>query len=262
MSLKRRLLPAALFVSFATAFVALGTVPAQAADDQITGYAAEATLTKDGVLQVKETVDLTAGSDTFRRTLTNRVRSDAERDRSYDISDVSATVNGKPADGLENSEVDNGRQISVKVSGQSKVVYSYTVHNVVADSTEGREVSWPIVQGFGTPIPKATVVVNVPFATWVTCFAGPRRLEHAVYVVAACRERGSADRAGRRTGWWPADLPDRVERPGDGQAQCAVQDPLDPRPRLHCRLLDAWTERLAGGPRTAGCCRAVVLPRS
>ena len=79
MSLKRRLLPAALFVSFATAFVALGTVPAQAADDQITGYSAEATLTRDGVLQVKETVDLTAGSDTFSRTLTDRVRSDAER---------------------------------------------------------------------------------------------------------------------------------------------------------------------------------------
>ncbi|WP_112244651.1 DUF2207 domain-containing protein [Kribbella monticola] len=172
MSLKRRLLPAALFVSFATAFVALGTVPAQAADDQITGYAAEATLTRDGVLQVKETVDLTAGGDTFRRTLTNRVRSNAEQDRTYELGDVSATVNGKPAEGLENSAVDNGRQISLKVSGRSKVVYTYTVDNVVADSTEGREVSWPIVQGFSTAIPKATVIVNVPFATWVTCFAG------------------------------------------------------------------------------------------
>jgi hypothetical protein len=172
MSVKRRLLPAALFVSASTAFVALGTVPAHAADDRITAYSAEATLTRDGVLQVKETVELTAGSDTFRRTLTNRVRSDADRDRIYDIKDVSATVNGKPAEGFENAGVDNGRQLSLKVPGQAKIVYSYTVDNVVADSTEGREVSWPVVQGFPTVVPKAAVTVNVPFATWVTCFAG------------------------------------------------------------------------------------------
>ncbi|GAA1639493.1 DUF2207 domain-containing protein [Kribbella alba] len=172
MSLMRRLLPAALFVSASTAFVALGTVPAHAADDRITAYSAEATLTRDGVLQVKETVELTAGSDTFRRTLTNRVRSDADRDRIYDIKDVLATVNGKPAEGFENAGVDNGRQLSLKVPGQAKIVYSYTVDNVVADSTEGREVSWPVVQGFPTVVPKAAVTVNVPFATWVTCFAG------------------------------------------------------------------------------------------
>jgi hypothetical protein len=81
-------------------------------------------------------------------------------------------VNGKPAEGFENAGVDNGRQLSLKVSGQAKIVYSYTVDNVVADSTEGREVSWPVVQGFPTVVPKAAVTVNVPFATWVTCFAG------------------------------------------------------------------------------------------
>ena len=175
MSLKRRLLPAALFVSLTGPVVALGILPADAAttaDDQITSYVAEATLTGDGVLKVKETVDLTAGSDTFSRTLTTRVRADADEDRTYDISNVSATVNGKPADGLENTGIDNGRKISLKVSGQAKIVYSYDVDNVVADSTEGREVSWPIVQGFGPSIPKAAVTVNVPFATWVTCFSG------------------------------------------------------------------------------------------
>ncbi len=105
MSLKRRLLPAALLdVSDRSLFVALGTLPAQAADDQITAYVAEATLTGTAMLKVKETVDLTAGGDTFSRTLTTRVRSDAERDRTYDVSDVSATVNGQPAQGFENAE--------------------------------------------------------------------------------------------------------------------------------------------------------------
>ena len=85
MSPKRRILTAALLMSLtAPVFVALGMLPAQAgtqADDQITAYSADATLTKDGELQVKETVDLTAGGTTFSRTLATRVRSDAERDR-------------------------------------------------------------------------------------------------------------------------------------------------------------------------------------
>ena len=176
MSLKRRLLPAALLMSLtaplSALFVALGTLPAQAADDQISAYSAEATLTKDGTLQVKETVDLTAGGTTFSRTLATRVRSDAERDRTFGLSDVSATVNGQPAQGVKNESTDDGRKLTVNVSGQSKIVYSYTVDNVVADSTEGREVSWPVVQGFGVSIPKAELSINIPFATWVTCFAG------------------------------------------------------------------------------------------
>ncbi|WP_371407031.1 DUF2207 domain-containing protein [Kribbella sp. NBC_00662] len=179
MSPKRRLLPAALLMSLtapvAGLFVALSPVSAQAAgraDDQITAYSADATLTKDGQLQVKETVDLTAGGTTFSRTLTTRVRSDSERDRTYDLKDVSATVNGQPAQGFQNQSIDDGRKLTLNVSGPSKIVYSYTVDNVVADSTEGREVSWPIVQGFPVSVPTANLSISVPFATWVTCFAG------------------------------------------------------------------------------------------
>jgi predicted membrane protein DUF2207 len=172
MSLKRCLLPAALLMLLTAPLVALGTLPAHAADDQITAYSAEATLTKDGALQVKEMVDLTAGGTTFSRTLTTRVRSDAERDRTYGLSDVSAMVNGQPAQGFQNESTDDGRRLTLNVSGESKIVYSYTVDNVVAESTEGREVSWPVVQGFGASIPKAAITVNVPFATWVTCIAG------------------------------------------------------------------------------------------
>ena len=179
MSPKRRLVPAALLISLtapvAGLFVALSPLSAQAAvraDDQITAYTADATLTKDGKLQVKESVDLNPGGTTFSRTLATRVRSDAERDRTYDISDVSATVNGQPAQGFQNQGIDDGRKLTLNVSGQSKIVYSYTVDNVVSDSVDGREVSWPVVQGFGVAIPTAKLNISVPFATWVTCFAG------------------------------------------------------------------------------------------
>ncbi|GAA1611615.1 DUF2207 domain-containing protein [Kribbella karoonensis] len=182
MSPKRRLLPAALLISLtapvAGLFVALSPMSAQAsvatvtADDQITAYTADATLTKDGQLQVKETVDVAAGGTTFSRTLATRVRADAERDRTYEIKDVSATVNGQPAQGFQNQSVDDGRKLTLNVSGKSQIVYNYTVDNVVADSVDGREVSWPVVQGFGVSIPQAKLNISVPFATWVTCFAG------------------------------------------------------------------------------------------
>ena len=108
---------------------------------------------------------------------------------------MSATVNGQPAQGFENSAVDNGRQISLKVSGQSKVVYSYTVDNVVADSTEGREVSWPIVQGFGAADPEGDRDRQHPVRDLGDLLRRPARLEHALYFVPAGRVRRAADRA-------------------------------------------------------------------
>ena len=121
--------------------------------------------------------------------------------------------------------------------------------------------SWPIVQGYGVGIPKATVSVNVPFATWVTCFAGRVGSSMPCTYVTAGRVGRAGDRAERRTGRWAADLPDRAERPGVGQAERGVRDPLEPGQRLHRRLLDGRAERAAARPRRTGCGRAVVLPR-
>jgi len=237
MSPKRRLLPAALLICLtapvAGLFVALSPVSAQAAgraDDRITAYTADATLTKDGQLQVKETVDLTAGGTTFSRTLTTRVRSDSERDRTYDLKDVSATVNGRPAQGFQNQSTDDGRKLTVNVSGQSKIVYSYTVDNVVADSTEGREVSWPIVQGFAVPVPTANLSVSVPFATWVTCFAG-RTGSSMPWSGACCAASvpGRACAASRRIGC-PSTALMRKRRVSSGSPVRAVSE-FRPRPQ-------------------------------
>lgn len=175
MSPKRRLLAAALLLSVAGPAIAVGAAaPGSAAttEDRITSYAAQAGLDGDGVLKVTETVDLTAAGDTVRRTLQTRTRLNQDEDRTYAIRNVAVTVNGRPADGFENTEVDDGRQLSVRASGRAKIVYTYEVDNVVVDSVEGREVSWPIVQGFSAAIPKATVSATIPFATWVACFTG------------------------------------------------------------------------------------------
>lgn len=177
MSLKRRVLPAALAVCFPTvAFALSGALPAHGADSpagQVTSYDAKVRLGGDGVLHVEETVAVNAGGDGFSRTLQTRVRADAQQDRKYEVRDVKVTVGGKPADGLSTEDVDGGQKISVNAgSGTSSLEYSYTVTGAVADSTEGLEVSWPVVQGFSQSVSKATVSAEVPFATWVACFAG------------------------------------------------------------------------------------------
>lgn len=179
MSPKRRLLPATLLISLtapvAGLFVALSPVSAQTAgraNDQITAYSTNATLTKKKQLQIKKTINLTTNGTTFSQTLTTRVRSDSERDHTYELKDVSTTVNGQRAQGFQNQSIDDGRKLTLNVSGQSKIVYSYTVDNVVADSTEGREVNWPIMQSFPISVPTANLSISIPFATWMTCFAG------------------------------------------------------------------------------------------
>jgi hypothetical protein len=176
MSPMRRALPAALAVSVPSLLLALSAVlPAYGAavpEDRIASYAAEVTLGGDGVLHVQETVDMSSTQDKVSRTLQTRVREDDDEDREYEIDNLSVTVNGRPAEGLTDEEVDQGREIGVRAQGQSQIVYKYDVDGAVAEASEGREVSWPVLQGFSVAVERATVTANVPFATWVACFAG------------------------------------------------------------------------------------------
>jgi hypothetical protein len=177
MSLKRRLLPAALAVSLPAVALALcGALPAHGVESpagQVTSYNAKVRLNGDGVLHVEETVAVNAGGDGFSRTLQTRVRADAQQDRKYDVTNLKVTTDGKPADGFSTEDVDDGTKVSVNAgSGVATLVYSYDVDGAVAESTEGLEVSWPVLQGFTQSVSKATVSADVPFASWVACFAG------------------------------------------------------------------------------------------
>jgi Predicted membrane protein (DUF2207) len=176
MSPTRRWLPAALASAAPTVVLALsGVLPASgaAAEDRIASYAADVTLGGDGVLHVQETVDVTAGGDTVTRTLQTRFREDEDEDRRYEVGNLSVTVDGQPAEDLRDEEIDSGREISVRTgTGEAKIVYKYDVEGTVAESSEGTEVSWPVLQGLPASVQRATVTANVPFATWVACFAG------------------------------------------------------------------------------------------
>jgi len=174
MSLKRRLLPAAPIVAFVTVLLS-GTAVAHAAaraEDTVSSYTADVSLGGDGVLHVKETVALAASGDSVSRVLQTKVRADADRDRVWELKNVSATVDSQSAQ-VKTEDTDGGTKVSVQSgSGTKTIVYSYDVVGAVAESAEGREVSWPVVQGFDSAIPTAKINANIPFASWVACFAG------------------------------------------------------------------------------------------
>lgn len=174
MSLKRRVMTAALIVASTT----LMTAPSYAASTaavvpgEVTSYAADVSLGGDGVLHVQETVKLTADGDSVSRVLRTRLRSDSDTDRVWKVRNVSAKVGDQNAE-VKTSDVDDGIKLEVNTgSGEKTVVYKYDVLGSVAESTEGRQVSWAIVQGFNSSIPKATISASIPFATYVSCFAG------------------------------------------------------------------------------------------
>jgi Predicted membrane protein (DUF2207) C-terminal domain/Predicted membrane protein (DUF2207) N-terminal domain len=174
MPLKRRALPVALIVASVTLLAGFGAsaYAARPAEDRVSSYAAELNLGGDGVLHVQETVALASDGDTVSRVLRTRLRSDADRDRVWELRNISATVGGKSAE-VKTEDVDDGTKVDVRTgSGDATVVYTYDVDGGVADSIEGRQVSWPIVQGFDSMIPKATISASIPFASWVSCFAG------------------------------------------------------------------------------------------
>src|SRR6266545_3597974 len=174
MSLKRRLLPAAPIVAFVTGLLS-GTAVAHAAaraEDTVSSYTADVSLGGDGVLHVKETVALAASGDSVSRVLQTKVRADADRDRVWELKNVSATVDSQSAQ-VKTEDTDGGTKVTVQTgSGTKTIVYSYDVVGAVAESAEGREVSWPVVQGFDSAIPTAKINANIPFASWVACFAG------------------------------------------------------------------------------------------
>ena len=178
MSLTRRALAAASIVAFLTLIVGSTTASYAAiaetvpAVDRVTSYSADVSLDGSGVLHVKETVALAAAGDTVSRVLQTRVRADSERDRVWELKNVSATVDNQNAD-VETEDVDDGTRLTVNTGpGAATIVYSYDVEGTVAESAEGLEVSWPLAQGFDSALPKATISATIPFATWVTCFAG------------------------------------------------------------------------------------------
>lgn len=144
----------------------------------VTAYSATVRVEDDGTLHVAEAVTYDfAGSarSTVSRSITTREQFDADTDRIYTLSDVTADAVQTDVDATVTSE-DERAVVEVNFSepqaDQVTVTFDYRVDGTVAETPDGLEVRWPVVQGYDVPIASATVRWDVRDATWLSCLAG------------------------------------------------------------------------------------------
>jgi uncharacterized protein (TIGR04222 family) len=177
-----RVLAAGLLLAF-VALVLLGQVPtayAESVADQasIKNYEGTVRVNADGTLGVHEAVTYDFGgtpTDSVQRVITTREQYDATDDRLYDVSDLTADADQVRVDtSVDSGDTSDTMTVSFAQaqSGEVTVTYDYQVDGTVAETPDGLEVRWPVVQGFDLPIANATVRWNAPNALWMSCLAG------------------------------------------------------------------------------------------
>ncbi len=150
-----------------------------AADEAtIATYSATVRVNADGSLHVVERATYDFGGTpvgSLKRVLTTREQYDATNDRVYAVDDVSVKAaqtdletNVTGGDTAKTIEAD----FAEPQAGKLTVTFDYVVNGAVAETADGLEVRWPVVQGFPVPIQRATVQWNAPNAIWLSCLAG------------------------------------------------------------------------------------------
>lgn len=152
---------------------------AQGASTNISHYSATVRVNSDGSLHVAEAVTYAFNgvATQVQRVITTREHYDAENDRVYELTDVRVdidTAGTRPAAGVTS---DDGAdtvvvQFAEPQDGRVTVTFDYDVQGAVAQTADGLEVRWPVVQGFPEPIDEATVEWNAPDVIWLSCLAG------------------------------------------------------------------------------------------
>ena len=146
----------------------------------IPAYDATVRVGQDGSLHVAESVTYAfdgTGTSTVQRDIVTREEYDATNDRVYDLSAVTAR-SGSTDVSVDVSSSDTDATITTTFaepqSGTVTVAYAYDVDGAVAQTADGLEVRWPVLQGFDLPVQSATVRWNAPDAIWLSCVAGAR----------------------------------------------------------------------------------------
>lgn len=148
----------------------------------ISNYSSTVQVNADGSLHVAETVTyrfsgilLDPAAAGVERVITIREHYDVENDRIYELSNVvvdavqtDTTVSVTSDGGIATIAVQFAQPKQAKVT----VKYEYDVQGAVAQTADGLEVRWPVVQGFDAPIAEATVQWNAPDVLWLSCLAG------------------------------------------------------------------------------------------
>ncbi|MDA0565030.1 DUF2207 domain-containing protein [Streptomonospora sp. S1-112] len=134
-------------------------------------------LGENGVLHAEEAISFGAEvPEEFVRTLVVREPYDADHDRLFEVSDVSAVDVSGGAVEVERAERDGTLDLRMDTEGRSEVVLRYTVRGAVDPVGTGTELEWTAVGGYSAPVAETTVVVDaaVPPSA-LSCTAGAPR---------------------------------------------------------------------------------------
>ncbi len=189
----RRVVSAAAGLLLALAWVVGVATPAHAAGDTYDRFDVSYTVTPDGVLQVRETIELRFGPNSgrhgYERYLVTREPFDDDQDMSYQVdnirvdspSDVSTTWRASSYSSTDREAVtririgDANRTIRTPTA---TYVISYDVRGALRtpESTGVPELYWDVTGSTMGAIRSATVDVTVPGGVQAaTCFVGPPR---------------------------------------------------------------------------------------
>ena len=175
-----RTVAAAAVGTFGTVMVALGTSAAAEGEGVVRNYLATVTVNSNGTIDVSEVMDYDDGGDAeggaathqVERTLITREHYDSDEDRVYDVNDVRVEVDGANAAATVDSS-QSQVELAVEIpSGTARVHWEYTITGAVAQTADGIEVRWPVVQGFDRELEGARVDWNAPNVLWLSCLTG------------------------------------------------------------------------------------------
>lgn len=137
-------------------------------------FVAEANLSLDGSLKVKQTVTF-SGAVPAQLVQKFEVREDLVGDRQYvqELSGLSASAEGAPVTPQVESD-DRFTTVTVPTNGANAVVLSYTVRGAVVSLESGETaLRWRLLQGLSASVSQFSATVQIPSAfSYVKCTAG------------------------------------------------------------------------------------------
>lgn len=142
-------------------------------------YRATVRVEQSGDLHISENVVYDfAGTptSTVRREISTRESYDTASDRVYEVGNVAVDAERPGVDA--NVSTDDGEarvvvEFATPETGTVSVDFDYDVSGAVAETADGLEVRWPVVQGFALPIATAEVEWQAPDVLWLSCVTGP-----------------------------------------------------------------------------------------
>ncbi|MFW5415939.1 DUF2207 domain-containing protein [Nocardiopsis sp. CNT-189] len=138
------------------------TVPQGGESDGITNDV-NVLLDQRGVLHVEETLAFGGGGAAeFTRTLLAREPYDADHDRLYRVSGISAQAAGGAGVPVRTEEYDGMVDLVLERGEAETVVLDYTVTGAMEQTADGVELEWSPIAGYSERVAETTVRVDAP----------------------------------------------------------------------------------------------------